>query len=198
MFTGIVECTGVVDKIELTGAASRLRVDSKDFEVDNIGLGDSIAVNGVCLTVSNCCDRYLQFDVSPETMSLVAPMPEGSIVNLERAMTLSSLLGGHLVSGHVDGVGEVNVVDEIDGNWEITVSVPPSLNRYLVKKGSITLNGVSLTINREGEDQVFINLVPHTVSMTNLKMIAPGSLVNIEVDILARYAEKLLINRDSI
>ena len=198
MFTGIVECTGVVDKIELTGAASRLSVDSKDFEVDNIGLGDSIAVNGVCLTVSNCCDRYLQFDVSPETMSLVAPMPEGSIVNLERAMTLSSLLGGHLVSGHVDGVGEVNIVDEIDGNWEITVSVPPSLNRYLVKKGSITLNGVSLTINREGEDKVFINLVPHTVNMTNLKMIAPGSLVNIEVDILARYAEKLLINRDSI
>ena len=198
MFTGIVECTGVVDKIELTGAASRLRVDSKDFEVDNIGLGDSIAVNGVCLTVSNCCDRYLQFDVSPETMSLVAPMPEGSIVNLERAMTLSSLLGGHLVSGHVDGVGEVKIVDEIDGNWEITVSVPPSLNRYLVKKGSITLNGVSLTINREGEDKVFINLVPHTVHMTNLKMIAPGSLVNIEVDILARYAEKLLINRDSI
>lgn len=198
MFTGIVECTGVVDKIELTGAASCLRVDSKDFEVDNIGLGDSIAVNGVCLTVSNCCDRYLQFDVSPETMSLVAPMPEGSIVNLERAMTLSSLLGGHLVSGHVDGVGEVKIVDEIDGNWEITVSVPPSLNRYLVKKGSITLNGVSLTINREGEDKVFINLVPHTVNMTNLKMIAPGSLVNIEVDILARYAEKLLINRDSI
>jgi riboflavin synthase len=198
MFTGIVECTGVVDKIELTGAASRLRVDSKDFEVDNIGLGDSIAVNGVCLTVSNCCDRYLQFDVSPETMSLVAPMPEGSIVNLERAMTLNSLLGGHLVSGHVDGVGEVKIVDEIDGNWEITVSVPPSLNRYLVKKGSITLNGVSLTINREGEDKVFINLVPHTVNMTNLKMIAPGSLVNIEVDILARYAEKLLINRDSI
>lgn len=198
MFTGIVECTGVVDKIELTGAASRLRVDSKDFEVDNIGLGDSIAVNGVCLTVSNCCDRYLQFDVSPETMSLVAPMPEGSIVNLERAMTLSSLLGGHLVSGHVDGVGEVKIVDEIDGNWEITVSVPSSLNRYLVKKGSITLNGVSLTINREGEDKVFINLVPHTVNMTNLKMIAPGSLVNIEVDILARYAEKLLINRDSI
>ena len=198
MFTGIVECTGVVDKIELTGAASRLRVDSKDFEVDNIGLGDSIAVNGVCLTVSNCCDRYLQFDVSPETMSLVAPMPEGSIVNLERAMTLNSLLGGLLVSGHVDGVGEVKIVDEIDGNWEITVSVPPSLNRYLVKKGSITLNGVSLTINREGEDKVFINLVPHTVNMTNLKMIAPGSLVNIEVDILARYAEKLLINRDSI
>jgi riboflavin synthase len=198
MFTGIVECTGVVDKIELIGAASRLRVDSKDFEVDNIGLGDSIAVNGVCLTVSNCCDRYLQFDVSPETMSLVAPMPEGSIVNLERAMTLNSLLGGHLVSGHVDGVGEVKIVDEIDGNWEITVSVPPSLNRYLVKKGSITLNGVSLTINREGEDKVFINLVPHTVNMTNLKMIAPGSLVNIEVDILARYAEKLLINRDSI
>ena len=198
MFTGIVECTGVVDKIELTGAASRLRVDSKDFEVDNIGLGDSIAVNGVCLTVSNCCDRYLQFDVSPETMSLVAPMPEGSIVNLERAMTLSSLLGWHLVSSHVYGVGEVKIVDEIDGNWEITVSVPPSLNRYLVKKGSITLNGVSLTINREGEDKVFINLVPHTVSMTNLKMIAPCSLVNIEVDILARYAEKLLINRDSI
>ena len=198
MFTGIVECTGVVDKIELIGAASRLRVDSKDFEVDNIGLGDSIAVNGVCLTVSNCCDRYLQFDVSPETMSLVAPMPEGSIVNLERAMTLSSLLGGHLVSGHVDGVGEVKIVDEIDGNWEITVSVTPSLDRYLVKKGSITLNGVSLTINREGEDKVFINLVPHTVNMTNLKMIAPGSLVNIEVDILARYAEKLLINRDSI
>jgi riboflavin synthase len=136
--------------------------------------------------------------VSPETLKLVTGFVVGDVVNLERAMTLKSLIGGHLVSGHVDGTGMIEVVDEKDGNWEITVTVPSALNRYLVKKGSITVNGVSLTVNEDKKDKVLINLVPHTINMTNLKLITPGSSVNLEVDMLARYAEKLLTNSDSL
>ncbi|MDC1311705.1 riboflavin synthase [Burkholderiales bacterium] len=192
MFTGIVECTGRIERCDITGKAARLCVTSDDFDVGDVNLGDSIAVNGVCLTVVEFGSGYLEFDVSPETLKLVTGLSIGDIVNLERAMTLSSLIGGHLVSGHVDGIGEVLVVDETDGNWEITVKVPPALNRYLVKKGSITINGVSLTVNHDAEDAVLINLVPHTISKTNLKLIKAGFFVNLEVDMLARYTEKLL------
>lgn len=192
MFTGIVECTGRIERCDITGKAARLCVTSDDFDVSDVNLGDSIAVNGVCLTVVEFGSGYLEFDVSPETLKLVTGLSIGDIVNLERAMTLSSLIGGHLVSGHVDGIGEVLVVDETDGNWEITVKVPPALNRYLVKKGSITINGVSLTVNHDAEDAVLINLVPHTISKTNLKLIKAGFFVNLEVDMLARYTEKLL------
>ena len=198
MFTGIVECTGVVKRCETVGAAASLVVASDRFKMDGVSIGDSIAVNGVCLTVVGFSGNSLDFDVSPETLKLVTGFVVGDVVNLERAMTLNSLIGGHLVSGHVDGTGMIEVVDEKDGNWEITVTVPSALNRYLVKKGSITVNGVSLTVNEDKKDKVLINLVPHTIHMTNLKLITPGSSVNLEVDMLARYAEKLLTNSDSI
>ncbi|MDA0830518.1 MAG: riboflavin synthase [Proteobacteria bacterium] len=198
MFTGIVECTGVVKRCETVGAAASLVVASDRFKMDGVSIGDSIAVNGVCLTVVGFSGNSLDFDVSPETLKLVTGFVVGDVVNLERAMTLNSLIGGHLVSGHVDGTGMIEVVDEKDGNWEITVTVPSALNRYLVKKGSITVNGVSLTVNEDKKDKVLINLVPHTINMTNLKLITPGSSVNLEVDLLARYAEKLLTNSDSL
>ena len=198
MFTGIVECTGVVKRCETVVAAASLVVSSDLFKMDGVAIGDSIAVNGVCLTVVGLSGNSLEFDVSPETLKLVTGFVVGAVVNLERAMTLNSLIGGHLVSGHVDGTGKIEAVDEKDGNWEITVTVPSALNRYLVKKGSITVNGVSLTVNEDKKDKVLINLVPHTINMTNLKLIKPGTYVNLEVDMLARYAEKLLTNSDSI
>ena len=198
MFTGIIECTGVVERCEVIGSAASLVVRSDLFKMDGVAIGDSIAVNGVCLTVVDLSENSFDFDVSPETLKLVTGFVVGGVVNLERAMTLNSLVGGHLVSGHVDGTGKIEVVDIKDGNWELTVTVPPALNRYLVKKGSITINGVSLTVNEDKKDRVSINLVPHTISMTNLKLIRPGSHVNLEVDMLARYAEKLLTNSDSI
>ena len=198
MFTGIVECTGLVERCDVIGKSARLRVTSDNFETDDVNLGDSIAVSGVCLTTIGLGDKFLEFDVSRETLNLVTGLSPGDIVNLERAMTLSSLIGGHLVSGHVDGIGKVVAVDEIDGNWETTVKVPPVLTKYLVKKGSITINGVSLTVNHDGEDSVLINLVPHTISMTNLKLIKAGVYVNIEVDMLARYTEKLLSSAKQI
>ncbi|MDA0831199.1 MAG: riboflavin synthase [Proteobacteria bacterium] len=198
MFTGIVECTGGVERCEAAGAGASLVVRSDLFKMDGVAIGDSIAVNGACLTVVGLSENSLDFDVSPETLKLVTGFLVGDVVNLERAMTLNSLVGGHLVSGHVDGIGKIEVVDERDGNWEITITIPSALNRYLVKKGSITVNGVSLTVNEDKKDKVLINLVPHTINMTNLKFIRPGSCVNLEVDMLARYVEKLLTNSDSI
>lgn len=198
MFTGIVECTGIIEACDVSGKAAKLRVASDTFDVKDVNLGDSIAVSGVCLTVVHFGSGFLEFDVSPETLNVVTGLTLGDVVNLERAMTLSSLIGGHLVSGHVDGIGEVLAVDEVDGNWKTTVKVPTALNRYLVKKGSITLNGVSLTVNQDEEDVVVINLVPHTISMTNLKLIKAGVCVNIEVDMLARYTEKLLTSAERI
>lgn len=198
MFTGIVECTGIIEACDVSGKAAKLRVASDTFDVKDVNLGDSIAVSGVCLTVVYFGSGFLEFDVSPETLDVVTGLTLGDVVNLERAMTLSSLIGGHLVSGHVDGIGEVLAVDEVDGNWKTTVKVPTALNRYLVKKGSITLNGVSLTVNQDEEDVVVINLVPHTISMTNLKLIKAGVCVNIEVDMLARYTEKLLTSAERI
>ena len=185
MFTGIVECTGIIEACDVSGKAAKLRVASDKFDVKDVKLGDSIAVSGVCLTVVHIGAGFLEFDVSPETLNVVTGLTLGDVVNLERAMTLSSLIGGHLVSGHVDGIGEVVAVDKVDGNWKTTVKVPTTLNRYVVKKGSITLNGVSLTVNHDEEDVVVINLVPHTISMTNLKLIEAGVCVNIEVDMLA-------------
>ena len=198
MFTGIVECTGVIEACDVTGNAAKLCVTSDKFDCNGVNLGDSIAVSGVCLTVVRFGEGFLEFDVSPETLNVVTGLSLGDVVNLERAMTLNSLIGGHLVSGHVDGIGEIVAVNEIDGNWETTLKIPMALNRYLVKKGSITINGVSLTVNHDGEDAVVINLVPHTISMTNLKLIKAGTCVNIEVDMLARYTEKLLTNAERI
>ena len=171
---------------------------SDKFDCNGVNLGDSIAVSGVCLTVVRFGEGFLEFDVSPETLNVVTGLSLGDVVNLERAMTLNSLIGGHLVSGHVDGIGEIVAVNEIDGNWETTLKVPMALNRYVVKKGSITINGVSLTVNHDGEDAVVINLVPHTISMTNLQLIKAGTCVNIEVDMLARYTEKLLTSTERI
>lgn len=195
MFTGIIEATGAVSSYVLGGESARLTISSQNFETSTISEGDSIAVNGVCLTAATIREREIEFDVSPETLSVTTGFKIDQIVNLERALTLQTLIGGHLVSGHVDGVAIVKEIEIIDNNWQVVIECPDRLAKYCVNKGSVTLNGVSLTINHASSNQININLVPHTLSVTNLKSLSVGDFVNIEIDMIARYVEKIIGER---
>ena len=195
MFTGIIEATGAVSSYVLGGESARLTISSQNFETSTISEGDSIAVNGVCLTAATIKERKIEFDVSPETLSVTTGFKIDQIVNLERALTLQTLIGGHLVSGHVDGVAIVKEIEIVDDNWQVVIECPDRLAKYCVNKGSVTLNGVSLTINHASSNQININLVPHTLSVTNLKSLSVGDFVNIEIDMIARYVEKIIGER---
>jgi riboflavin synthase len=195
MFTGIIEATGAVSSYVLGGESARLIISSQNFETSTISEGDSIAVNGVCLTAATIREREIEFDVSPETLSVTTGFKIDQIVNLERALTLQTLIGGHLVSGHVDGVAIVKEIEIVDNNWQVIIECPDRLARYCVNKGSVTLNGVSLTINHASSNQININLVPHTLSVTNLQSLSVGDFVNIEIDMIARYVEKMIGER---
>jgi len=195
MFTGIIEATGAVSSYVLGGESARLTISSQNFETSTISEGDSIAVNGVCLTAATIRERKIEFDVSPETLSVTTGFKIDQIVNLERALTLQTLIGGHLVSGHVDGVAIVKEIEIVDNNWQVVIECPDRLAKYCVNKGSVTLNGVSLTINHASSNQININLVPHTLSVTNLKSLSVGDFVNIEIDMIARYVEKIIGER---
>jgi riboflavin synthase len=195
MFTGIIEATGAVSSYVLGGESARLIISSQNFETSTISEGDSIAVNGVCLTAATIRERKIEFDVSPETLSVTTGFKIDQIVNLERALTLQTLIGGHLVSGHVDGVAIVKEIEIIDNNWQVVIECPDRLAKYCVNKGSVTLNGVSLTINHASSNQININLVPHTLSVTNLQSLSVGDFVNIEIDMIARYVEKMIGER---
>ena len=195
MFTGIIEATGAVSSYVLGGESARLTISSQNFETSTISEGDSIAVNGVCLTAAAIRGREIEFDVSPETSSVTTGFKIDQIVNLERALTLQTLIGGHLVSGHVDGVAIVKEIEIVDDNWQVVIECPDRLAKYCVNKGSVTLNGVSLTINYASSNQININLVPHTLSVTNLKSLSVGDFVNIEIDMIARYVEKIIGER---
>ena len=195
MFTGIIEATGAVSSYALGGESARLIITSQNFETSTISEGDSIAVNGVCLTAAAIRGREIEFDVSPETSSVTTGFKIDQIVNLERALTLQTLIGGHLVSGHVDGVAIVKEIEIVDDNWQVVIECPDRLAKYCVNKGSVTLNGVSLTINHASSNQININLVPHTLSVTNLQSLSVGDFVNIEIDMIARYVEKIIGER---
>lgn len=195
MFTGIIEATGAVSSYVLGGESARLIISCQNFEISTISEGDSIAVNGVCLTAATIREREIEFDVSPETLSVTTGFKIDQIVNLERALTLQTLIGGHLVSGHVDGVAIVKEIEIVDNNWQVVIECPDRLAKYCVNKGSVTLNGVSLTINHASSNQININLVPHTLSVTNLKSLSVGDFVNIEIDMIARYVEKIIGER---
>ncbi|MEK9916146.1 MAG: riboflavin synthase [Betaproteobacteria bacterium] len=195
MFTGIIEATGAVSSYVLGGESARLIISSQNFETSTISEGDSIAVNGVCLTAATIREREIEFDVSPETLSVTTGFKIDQIVNLERALTLQTLIGGHLVSGHVDGVAIVKEIEIVDDNWQVVIECPDRLAKYCVNKGSVTLNGVSLTINHASSNQININLVPHTLSVTNLQSLSVGDFVNIEIDMIARYVEKIIGER---
>ncbi len=192
MFTGIVAATGKITAQHPLEQGVRLVVAAGGLDMGDVALGDSIACNGVCLTVVDKTASSFSVDVSRETLNCTAGLDGAHEINLEKAMRLTDRLGGHLVSGHVDGVGEVLKFDKIGESHELVIDAPESLAKYISRKGSITVNGVSLTSNRVDGRTFSINLIPHTVTVTSLKHLAPGSKVNLEVDLIARYVERLM------
>jgi riboflavin synthase len=193
MFTGLVESMGKVASQQAEGEGRRLVIDATIFGND-IALGESIAINGVCLTVVENRLGSATFQLAPETLrkSNLGMLIPGSQVNLERALRMGDRLGGHWVQGHVDGVGSL-LKREKDGDWEkLIFQLPAALSRYLVPKGSITINGVSLTVVDVSTDTFSVALIPHTLAVTNLGQLQDGGTVNLEVDILAKYVERLI------
>ena len=200
MFSGIVAAVGRITRIDPLEQGVRLTVDTAGLGLDDVALGDSIAHNGVCLTVIGLDGRNAQFDVSKETLNCTAGLDAPGEVNLEKALRLSDRLGGHLVSGHVDGVGTVRSFERVGESHELVIVAPKPLARYIARKGSITVQGVSLTVNRvtDVEDgcEFSINLIPHTVQATTLGSLKAGSRVNLEIDLIARYAERMMAAED--
>lgn len=193
MFTGLIEDLGTVRELRKGSDSARLSVATA-IPMDELELGASIAVNGICLTVTNFGGGSFTADVSPETLSrsnLGALLP-GSRVNLERALRLGDRLGGHWVSGHVDAVGTLKQAQR-DGNaWRLTFRLPTEVNRYVVEKGSVAIDGISLTVNSVGDETFSVAIIPHTLALTTLKEAKVGARVNIETDILGKYVERLL------
>lgn len=192
MFTGIIQAVGKIAQSQVRGQDVRLSIAAGGLDLNDVQLGDSIAVNGVCLTVITKQATNFDVDVSAETLRCTIGFDVDSAVNLEKALRLADRLGGHLVSGHVDGVGTVQRFEAVGDCFLLEVAAPGDLARYVAAKGSITIHGVSLTVNQVQGDNFQVNLIPHTLEMTTLKWIQPGSRVNLEVDLLARYAERLL------
>ena len=200
MFTGIVAAIGKITSITPLGQAPnaglRLRVDAGGLPMADVLLGDSIALNGACMTVVSKTDVSFDVDVSRESLNRTAGLDAIGEVNLEKALTLADRLGGHLVSGHVDGLGLVRSFKPVGESMELVIEAPKELARYLAYKGSIVVNGVSLTVNRVIDTatgcEFSINLIPHTVSVTTLKHLKPGVRVNLEIDLIARYVERML------
>jgi len=198
MFTGIIQSVGKIKQQEIISGDVRLTVEIENAFLDGVQLGDSIAVNGVCLTVIQLSDKSFSADVSNETLNLttVGELLIGVPVNLEKALTLNTPLGGHWVSGHVDGVGEIIDKQSDARSWRFTIAVPNHLARYIAAKGSICIEGISLTVNTVEANRFTVNIVPHTSEKTNISRWRAQSRVNIEVDIIARYLERLLKRED--
>jgi riboflavin synthase len=196
MFTGIVQGIGRIVARERRGEAARITVDVGTLAIDDaIALGESIAVAGCCLTVVASDARRLSFDVSAETLSCTTGFDREGAVNLERALRLSDRLGGHLLAGHVDGIGSVTRMEEIagaDGSRMLEVETPAELARFIAPKGSIAIDGVSLTVNTVSGGSFATNLIPHTLAVTTLGALSPGGRVNLEVDLVARYLGSLM------
>jgi len=192
MFSGIIAAVGHISQITPREVGVRLHVDASTLGLDDVALGDSIAHNGVCLTVVAKEGNTFMVDVSPETLSCTVGLEAPGPVNLEKALRLADRLGGHLVSGHVDGVGEVIRFDPIGDNRLLEIRAPQELAKYIARKGSITINGTSLTTNDVNGTDFTINLIPHTLENTTLKHLKAGARVNLEVDLIARYCERLL------
>lgn len=191
MFTGIVSAVGRVAGTSPQAGGVRLRIDAGALALDDVAIGDSIAVNGACLTVVAVGGRVFEADVSQETLACTAGFAAGAAVNLEKALRLADRLGGHLVSGHVDGVGAVARFETLADNRLLAVTVPAALAKFIAPKGSIAVDGVSLTVNAV-EGAVFtVNLIPHTLQATALRGLRVGDRLNVEVDLVARYVERL-------
>ena len=202
MFTGIITGVGRIVAADALGSSSthgkRLTIACPDAYLDDVGLGDSIALNGACMTVSRLDLPQLQFsiDISAESLARTAGLDRAGAVNLEKALRAHDRLGGHIVSGHVDGVGQVQSFEQVGESWDLRLHIPAALARYLAYKGSITVNGVSLTVNRvtdhPGGCDISINLIPHTVQNTALGSLVAGAPVNLEIDLIARDVERML------
>lgn len=202
MFTGIITGVGRIAAAHSLGSSDqhgkRLTVEAPPGYLDDVGLGDSIALNGACMTVTSLADDRTHFtiDISAESLDKTAGLDQAGPVNLEKALRAHDRLGGHLVSGHVDGIGRVAYFAQVGESWELRVLAPATLAKYLAYKGSITVNGVSLTVNRVQDlpdgCECSINLIPHTVQNTALGHLQAGSPVNLEIDLIARYVERML------
>jgi riboflavin synthase len=191
MFTGIIQAIGHIHDYEARGADARMVIHGGGLDLSDIAQGDSIAVNGVCLTAIAMTPESFTVDVSAETLRCTEGFLPGAEVNLEKALRASDRLGGHFVSGHVDGVGTVQRFEQAGESHFVEIESPPSLARYIAAKGSITVNGVSLTVNRVNGNRFTLNLIPHTLAQTTLKHLKSGSRVNLEIDLVARYVERL-------
>jgi riboflavin synthase len=204
MFTGIVAAVGNINSVSpLAGgldAGVRLQIDAGGLPLADVGLGDSIAINGACMTVVDKTESSFSVDVSRESLNKTAGLDGMGEVNLEKALTLAERLGGHLVSGHVDGLGTVHSFEPVGESRELVIDAPQDLAKFLAYKGSVVVNGVSLTVNRVQDLAVdgvqvcrfSINLIPHTIDVTTLKHLRAGSKVNLEIDLIARYVERML------
>jgi riboflavin synthase len=204
MFTGIITGVGRIVAVHSLGSSShhgkRLDIETPAGYLDDVGLGDSIALNGACMTVTTLDQALKQFtiDISAESLDKTSGLAEVGPINLEKALRAHDRLGGHIVSGHVDGIGRVSHFAEVGESWELRIVAPRAISHYLAYKGSITVNGVSLTVNKvndlPGEEgsEISINLIPHTVENTALHALKTGVQVNLEIDLIARYVERML------
>jgi riboflavin synthase len=193
VFSGIIADVGIINKAEDRDGGLRLEIETRVLGMEDVLTGDSIAVNGVCLTVIKLEDTKFTVDVSRETLNCTVGLEgSGQRVNLEKALRLSDRLGGHLVSGHVDGVGEVVAFDDIGESWHLRIRAPDTLAKFIAMKGSITINGVSLTVNKVAGSEFEVNLIPHTLNVTTLNELRAGTKINLEIDLIARYVERMM------
>ncbi len=192
MFTGIVTAVGRIASARPHGDGLRLRIDAPDFGLDDVAIGDSIAIQGACHTVVARDSSGFEVDTSRATLDVTTGLEAGRDVNLEKSLRLADRLGGHLVQGHVDGVGVVVAFDDLGGSYRMVVEAPPDLGRFLALKGAICVDGVSLTVNASQGARFEVNVIPHTRAVTTFRGLAPGSRVNLEADMMARYVERIL------
>ena len=193
MFTGIIQAKGSIQEVISSKEGAHLKINSNTLNLSDSKIGDSIAVDGVCLTVTELSEDWFSTDVSNETMSCTtfSELSQGQSVNLERSLRLNQGIDGHLVSGHVDGIGEIHSIDEDGDSVRIKVEVQGDIMKYIANKGSICINGVSLTVNSVESNIFDVNIVPHTFSVTTLGDLKLNSFVNLEIDLIARYVERL-------
>ena len=192
MFTGIVQAVGTIEALTPLEKGVRLTLAATGLDLSDVGLGDSICVQGACLTVVALAGERLSFDVSRETLECTVGLERAVRVNLEKSLALGDKLGGHLVTGHVDAVGEVLAFEPAGESMLLRVGVPRPLARFIARKGSVAVDGVSLTVNRVDGAVFEVNLIPHTLAVTTLARLAAGAKVNLEVDLIARYVERML------
>lgn len=191
MFTGIIQSVGKINDVTSVGEDLKLRIDVGNLDLGDVAVGDSIAVNGVCLTATEIQPPYFFAHVSKATLDVTTGLSKPQPVNLEKALRLSDRLGGHLVSGHVDGIGKVMQFAQVGDCWLLAVEAPHTISKYIAYKGSICVNGVSLTVNSITQDTFSVNLIPHTIEHTTLQFLKLNEPVNLEIDQIARYVERM-------